>query len=74
MKKPMWIAVGICLLITLAACIGSTGLGYADYRPLRYRDCFALVAAWLYIFVMFVKDSRASRSGGRSAAMPMADH
>ncbi|ODV43575.1 hypothetical protein AWV79_15905 [Cupriavidus sp. UYMMa02A] len=63
MKKPMWIAVGICLLITLAACIGSTGLGYADYRPLRYRDCFALAAAWLYVIVMFVKDRRASRSG-----------
>lgn len=63
MKKPVWMAVGVCVLITLAACIGSTGLGYADYRPLRYRDCFALAAAWLYVIVMFVKDSRASRSG-----------
>lgn len=63
MMKPVWIAIGVCVLITLAACIGSTGLGYADYRPLRYRDCFALAAAWLYVIVMFVKDRRASRSG-----------
>lgn len=63
MKKPMWIAVGVCLLITFAACIGSTGLGYADYRPLRYRDCFALAAAWLYVFVLFVKDSGMAKRG-----------
>lgn len=58
MKKHMWVAVGICALLTVAACIGSTGLGYADYRPLRYRDCFALGVAWSYLIVALVRDCR----------------
>ncbi|MBB5411104.1 hypothetical protein OKW40_000969 [Paraburkholderia sp. RAU6.4a] len=45
MKKDTWIAAGICFLLTVAAYIGSTGLGYADYRPLRNFDYFGLGVA-----------------------------
>ncbi|MGF6638096.1 hypothetical protein OKW38_000315 [Paraburkholderia sp. MM5496-R1] len=58
MKKDTWIAVGICLLITVAACIGSTGLGYADYRPLRNFDYFGLGVAWLVFVANLIRDQR----------------
>lgn len=58
MKKTTWIAVGLCLLLTVAACIGSTGLGYADYRPLRNFDYFGLGVAWLAFLVMLLRDRR----------------
>ena len=34
MRKPEWIAILACILLSLAVFIGSTGLGYAAYRPL----------------------------------------
>ena len=46
MRKPETIAIVACLALTLAAFVGSTGLGYAAYRPLRYYDIFSLVIAW----------------------------
>lgn len=42
-----WIGVGLCLLLTAVVFVGSTGLGYADYRALRNYDVFSLVFAWL---------------------------
>lgn len=45
MRKPEWIAVLACVLLSLAVFIGSTGLGYAEYRPLRFYDVFSLVIA-----------------------------
>ena len=56
MKKNTWIAVGICLLLTAAACIGSTGLGYADYRPLRNFDYFGLGVSWLVFIIVLARD------------------
>lgn len=46
MRKPEIMAVLVCILLSLAVFIGSTGLGYAVYRPLRYYDIFSLVIAW----------------------------
>ncbi|WP_321817363.1 MULTISPECIES: hypothetical protein [Paraburkholderia] len=59
MKKETAIAVGICLLLTVAACIGSTGLGYADYRPLRNFDYFGLGVSWLMFIIFLIRDRRA---------------
>lgn len=46
MRKPEWIAILACILLSLAVFIGSTGLGYTAYRPLRFYDVFSLVIAW----------------------------
>ncbi|MGF6855514.1 hypothetical protein [Paraburkholderia sp. CI3] len=46
------------MLITVAACIGSTGLGYADYRPLRNFDYFGLGVAWLVFVANLIRDQR----------------
>ena len=48
--KSEWIAVAACVFLSIAVFVGSTGLGYAVYRPLRYYDIFSLVAAWLGLF------------------------
>lgn len=58
MQKNTCIAVGICLLLTAAACIGSTGLGFATYRPLRNFDYFGLGVSWLMFIVLLVRDWR----------------
>jgi len=39
-------AVAICIVLSIAVVIGSTGWGYADYRPLRNYDIFALTISW----------------------------
>lgn len=62
MRKDMWIGVAICVLLSLAACIGSTGLGYAEYRPLRNFDYFALTFSWVFLMVALIKDSRGGKS------------
>lgn len=46
MRKPEVAAIVACVALSLAVFIGSTGLGYAVYRPLRYYDIFSLVIAW----------------------------
>ena len=46
MRKAELIAVLACAVLSLAVFIGSTGLGYAIYRPLRFYDIFSLVIAW----------------------------
>jgi len=40
-------AVAICVVLSIAVVIGSTGWGYADYRPLRNYDIFALTISWV---------------------------
>lgn len=61
MRKPEWIAIIACIVLSLAVFIGSTGLGYAVYRPLRYYDVFSLVISWAGLaFIMW----RARRAGG----------
>ena len=60
MRKPEWIAIVACIVLSLAVFIGSTGLGYAVYRPLRYYDVFSLVISWAGLaFTMW----RARRAG-----------
>lgn len=56
MKKDTWIAIGICLLLTLMAIDGSTGWGWADYRPLRNFDYFGLGVSWLLFIFVLVRD------------------
>lgn len=46
MRKEELTAIIACVVLSLAVFIGSTGLGYAAYRPLRYYDVFSLVIAW----------------------------
>ncbi|MCW3837003.1 hypothetical protein ACFQ1E_13415 [Sphingomonas canadensis] len=56
------IAIGACVILTLAVFVGSTGLGYAIYRPLRDYDIFSLSFAWAgFAFYMW----SAKRGGGR---------
>ncbi|KAF7962604.1 hypothetical protein AWV79_15915 [Cupriavidus sp. UYMMa02A] len=62
MKKEMWIGVAMCVFLSVAACIGSTGLGYADYRPLRNFDYFALGISWIFLIVTLIKDRRSDKS------------
>lgn len=46
MSRSVLNAVIACVVLSLAVFVGSTGLGYAVYRPLRYYDIFSLVIAW----------------------------
>jgi hypothetical protein len=47
-------AVVVCVLLSLAVVIGSTGFGYADYRPLRNYDIFALTISWVgFVFYLW---------------------
>jgi hypothetical protein len=46
MRKDELTAVAICALLSLTVFIGSTGHGYAVYRPLRFYDIFSLLIAW----------------------------
>lgn len=46
MQKPETIAIIACLGLSLVVFVGSTGLGYAEYRPLRNFDIFAFVLSW----------------------------
>ncbi|CAB3723490.1 hypothetical protein [Paraburkholderia rhynchosiae] len=56
MKKDTWIAIVICIVLTLVAMDGSTGLGWADYRPLRNFDYFGLGISWLLFIFVLVRD------------------
>ena len=56
MDKGKWIAVVICLLLTAAAYIGSTGLFYTDYRPIRNYDLVAFAASWGGLIYMLIRD------------------
>lgn len=47
LTKTEFHALGICVLLSIAVVIGSTGWGYAEYRPLRNYDLFALTVSWV---------------------------
>ncbi|MFA5963366.1 MAG: hypothetical protein WC804_05060 [Sphingomonas sp.] len=65
MRKPEMTAIVACIVLSLAVFVGSTGLGYAVYRPLRYYDIFSLVLAWTGLFFHLW---RGRRSGGGEGA------
>lgn len=46
MHKAEIIPLVVCIFLSLVVFVGSTGLGYAAYRPLRYYDIFSLFIAW----------------------------
>ncbi|MBV4396517.1 hypothetical protein KU392_04495 [Advenella alkanexedens] len=56
MDKGKWIAVVTCLLLTAAAYIGSTGLFYTEYRPIRNYDLVAFAASWTGLIYMLIRD------------------
>jgi len=58
MSKNTWIAVAVCLLLTAAAYIGSTGLFYTTFRPIRNYDLVAFAASWAGLVWMLVRDAR----------------
>ena len=45
MNKTTWIAVVACLFLTAAAYIGSTGLFYTTFRPIRNYDLVAFATS-----------------------------
>lgn len=54
MDKKKWIAVVACIGLTAAAYIGSTGLFYTTFRPIRNFDLVAFGASWgglIYLLV-----------------------
>lgn len=54
MRKVEIIACVVCIFLSLVVFVGSTGLGYAVYRPLRYYDIFSLFIAWMgFIFLLW---------------------
>lgn len=61
MNKTRWIAVVVCLGLTAAAYIGSTGLFYAEYRPIRNYDLVAFAGSWLGLIYMFIRDHKKGR-------------
>jgi hypothetical protein len=61
MRKTEMTAIIACVVLSLAVFIGSTGLGYAVYRPLRYYDIFSLVIAWSGLAFHLWRGRRADR-------------
>lgn len=59
MTKPEVNAIIACIVLSLAVFIGSTGLGYAVYRPLRYYDVFSLVISWVGLAIFMWRARRA---------------
>ncbi|MFN3788796.1 hypothetical protein [Massilia sp.] len=58
MNKSQWIAVLACVLLTAAAYIGSTGLFYAEFRPIRNYDLVAFATSWAGLIWMLVRDRK----------------
>ncbi|MFA5597936.1 MAG: hypothetical protein WCY47_05635 [Pusillimonas sp.] len=58
MNKNIAVAVVICVVLSAAVWIGSTGWGYAVYRPIRNYDLFSLAIAWIGVIFALVKDHR----------------
>jgi hypothetical protein len=56
MGKNKWIAVAACIGLTAAAFIGSTGLFYAEYRPIRNFDLVAFAASWAGLIYIFLRN------------------
>lgn len=58
MRKSERTAIIVCIILSLAVFVGSTGLGYAVYRPLRYYDIFSLVISWVGLAFYLWRDRR----------------
>lgn len=58
MDKSKWIAVAVCLLLTAGAYIGSTGLFYTTFRPIRNYDLVAFATSWVGLIFMLVRDRK----------------
>lgn len=58
MRKSERTAIIACIILSLAVFVGSTGLGYAVYRPLRYYDIFSLVISWVGLAFYLWRDRR----------------
>ena len=58
MRKSELTAIIVCIILSLAVFVGSTGLGYAVYRPLRYYDIFSLVISWVDLAFYLWRDRR----------------
>lgn len=56
MTKSKWIAVIVCLLLTAGAYIGSTGLFYAEFRPIRNYDLVAFATSWAGLIFYLIRD------------------
>lgn len=61
MGKSEGVAIVACVALSLAVFIGSTGLGYAVYRPLRYYDIFSLFIAWAGLAFYLWRERRVSK-------------
>lgn len=58
MSNSKWMAVVVCLLLTAGAYIGSTGLFYTDFRPIRNYDLVAFATSWIGLIYMLLRDRR----------------
>jgi len=58
MDKNKWIAIVVCLVLTAAAYIGSTGLFYTDFRPIRNYDLIAFAGSWGGLIYMLIRDRK----------------
>lgn len=58
MDKSKWIALVVCLVLTAAAYVGSTGLFYTTFRPIRNYDLIAFAGSWIGLIYMLVRDSK----------------
>ena len=61
MDKSKWIAVVVCLLLTAAAYIGSTGLFYTTFRPIRNYDLVAFAGSWIGLIYIMLRDTNKKR-------------
>lgn len=62
MNKNTKIAIVVCIFITAAAFIGSTGLFYSDFRPIRNRDLFAYIGAWAWLFYIIISENKKAKN------------
>jgi hypothetical protein len=58
MDKNKWIAVAVCIGLTAAAYVGSTGLFYADFRPIRNYDLVGFAGSWGGLIWMLIRDRK----------------
>ncbi|MCA1855576.1 hypothetical protein LE190_06500 [Massilia oculi] len=59
MNQAKWIAIVVCVLLTIGAYIGSTGLFYAEFRPIRNYDLVAFATSWAGLIYYLVRDRKA---------------
>lgn len=62
MRKYEITAIIVCLVLTAIVFVGSTGLGYADYRPLRDYDIISISVSWLGLAFYLFQGRRAQSS------------